>query len=77
MGIKGEGLNGYNISDHCARRRRRDILFCGGLIAAAPPRPIMNLSGHCEFIVNGSAVGAKITATKHNFVPGWATISGE
>jgi hypothetical protein len=38
---------------------------------------ITNDSGHCDFVINGSAVGAKITATKHNFVPGWATISGE
>lgn len=37
---------------------------------------ITNQSGHCEFIVNGSAVGAKITATKHNFVPGQVTVSG-
>lgn len=37
---------------------------------------ITNDSGHCEFIVNGSAAGAKITATKHNFVPGQKTVSG-
>lgn len=37
---------------------------------------ITNLSGHCDFVVDGSAVGAKITATKHNFVPGQKTVTG-
>jgi hypothetical protein len=76
MGIKGEGLSVSSISDHYTRRRRRDILFCGGAIQATMPPRVTKLGCHCDFVVNGSAVGAKITATKHNFVPGQATISG-
>jgi hypothetical protein len=74
VGIKGKGLNIANINHRYARRRRRVILF-----RADPGQwltNITNLSGRCDFVVTGSAVGAKITATKHNFVPGQKTVTG-
>lgn len=37
---------------------------------------ITNDERHCDFVVTVSALGAKITATKHNFVPGQKTVTG-
>jgi hypothetical protein len=70
VGIKGKGLNVSDISYRYARRRRRVILFL-----AALSRPYSGRGDEGAFL-EGSAVGAKITATKHNFVPGQRTVTG-